>query len=616
MTAARASRVSALESLAWDSDHFGFPVARLTVPDMDFLALREALDEARTGGFRLIHWSAAPGRVAPEPILREFAGLLADRKATFAVDPIPAPPGYEPAGPVRVVEWPRQSPSEPLLRLGVAAGLHSRYRVDPRMPAGAFESLYRTWTARSANGELADAVLVAAAPGEEADPLGMVTVALDGQTGQIGLIAVRDDARGRGVGSMLIRAAHRWMLGHRARRATVVTQLDNGAACRLYERSGYRLADLRNFYHFWPREPAGTGPRAPARLAANEPESRPTMLCIELSVVIPVYRSAAVLPTLVQRLMPVLETTGLRHEVVLVEDGSPDESWQVLTELQADYPDRLVAIQLMRNFGQHNALMCGLRHAQGSLVITMDDDLQNPPEEIPKLLAAIRAGGFDLVYGIYGDKKHSGWRNAGSTLVNAFYRLTFRTDVTITSFRILRRELLECIFSYNLNFTFIDGLLAWNTQRIGEVPVEHHPRAASRSGYNLFKLTSLAFNLFTNFSLMPLQLISFLGLASAVSGLLGAMFYLALFLSHRILVPGYASTIMTILVLGGIQLMALGVMGEYLGRLHINVNRKPQYVARQVRGSERVPKSPGGGTRPHPAENSVTMTADDGLRQY
>jgi len=340
------------------------------------------------------------------------------------------------------------------------------------------------------------------------------------------------------------------------------------------------------------------------------------MLCIELSVVIPVYRSAAVLPTLVQRLMPVLETTGLRHEVVFVEDGSPDESWQVLSKLQADYPDRLVAIQLMRNFGQHNALMCGFRHARGALIITMDDDLQNPPEEIPKLLAAIRAGGFDLVYGTYGAKKHSGWRNAGSTLVNAFYRLTFRTDVTITSFRILRRELLECIFSYNLNFTFIDGLLAWNTQRIGDVPVEHHPRAASRSGYNLFKLMSLAFNLFTNFSLVPLQLISICGLASAVGGLLVAAFYLVLSLSHRILWPGYASTIIAILVLGGIQLLALGVMGEYLGRLHINVNRKPQYVERQVIGSAPVPaQSPCGWSRPHSAEMSVTMMPDDGLSE-
>jgi glycosyltransferase involved in cell wall biosynthesis len=322
------------------------------------------------------------------------------------------------------------------------------------------------------------------------------------------------------------------------------------------------------------------------------------MTCVDLSVVIPVYRSATMLPALVRRLLPVLEATGLTHEIVFVEDGSPDDSWRVLSELQADHADRIVAIQLMRNFGQHNALMCGFRHARGALIITMDDDLQNPPEEIPKLLAAIRAGDFDLVYGAYGEKKHSGWRNAGSTLINAFYRFTFRNDVTITSFRILRRQLVECIFTYDLNFTFIDGLLAWNTRRIGAVPVEHHPRGASRSGYNIFKLMSLAFNLFTNFSLMPLQLISFLGLAAAFGGLLAAAVYLALFLLHRISVPGYASTIIATLVLGGVQLLALGIMGEYLGRLHINVNRKPQYVVREVRGSASTPvPSPDGESR-------------------
>jgi undecaprenyl-phosphate 4-deoxy-4-formamido-L-arabinose transferase len=330
---------------------------------------------------------------------------------------------------------------------------------------------------------------------------------------------------------------------------------------------------------------------------------------VALSVVIPVYRSESTLAALTQRLLAVLDRLDLSHEVVFVEDGSPDRSWPVLRELQAAHPDRIVAVQLMRNFGQHNALMCGLRHASGDLVVTMDDDLQNPPEEIPKLLAAIRAGGFDLVYGTYGRKKHSGWRNASSSVVNAFYRLTFRTDVNITSFRILRRQLLECIFSYDLNFTFIDGLLAWNTQRIGSVPVEHHPRAANRSGYNVFKLMSLAFNLFTNFSLVPLQLISFCGLTAAVGGLLVAVYYLSLHLFHRITWPGYASTIIAILVLGGIQLLSLGIMGEYLGRLHINVNRKPQYVEREVLESTPGLEPPPAGESRR-AEVPAAMAAD------
>jgi undecaprenyl-phosphate 4-deoxy-4-formamido-L-arabinose transferase len=305
---------------------------------------------------------------------------------------------------------------------------------------------------------------------------------------------------------------------------------------------------------------------------------------VDLSVVIPVYRSSATLRRLIAELLQVLDGLGKSYEVVLVDDGSPDDSWRVVRELQATYPDRVVAIQLMRNYGQHNALMCGFRHSRGQLIVTMDDDGQNPPGEIPRLVMAIESGDLDLVYGCPVARQHTPWRNAGSALVFAFYRITFRTRVTATPFRIIRRALLESIFTYNLNFTFIDGLLAWNTQRIGEITVAHHPRADGRSGYSPRKLLTLALNLFTNFSLLPLQLVSLLGFFTAVCGLVTAAFYLVKYLMHRIAVPGYASIIIAVLVLGGIQLLAIGVMGEYIGRLHLNVNRKPQYTERQVLG--------------------------------
>lgn len=308
---------------------------------------------------------------------------------------------------------------------------------------------------------------------------------------------------------------------------------------------------------------------------------------MDLSVVIPVYRSAPTLGRLVERLQGVLDATGLDYEIIFVEDGSPDDSWKVLSELRQRSPERIVAIQLMRNYGQHNALMCGFRQSRGRLIVTMDDDLQNPPEEVPKLLKALEAGDYDLVYGQYGDKRHSGWRNLGSGVVNAFYRTVFRNGLTVTSFRVIRRPLMESIFPYNLNFTFVDGLLAWNTQRIGQVEVEHHPRAEGRSGYSLTRLTLLALNLFTNFSLLPLQMVSLLGLGTAIFGLAVAIYYVIQFFLSNIQVPGYASTIVAILVLGGVQLLALGIMGEYLGRLHLNVNRKPQYVMRQVLGGAR-----------------------------
>jgi undecaprenyl-phosphate 4-deoxy-4-formamido-L-arabinose transferase len=303
---------------------------------------------------------------------------------------------------------------------------------------------------------------------------------------------------------------------------------------------------------------------------------------IELSIVVPVYRSASTLRTLVSRLFAALEPLGIRYEIVFVEDCGPDDSWSVLEALHQEHPERITAIQLMRNFGQHNALMCGFRHVRGSVVITMDDDLQNPPEEVPKLYRALVDSKLDLVYGRYLSKKHAAGRNWGSALVNLFYRNVFKTSVSLTSFRAARLGLIQSVLTYDLNYTFVDGLLAWNTQRIGAVDVRHEPRQEGRSGYTLFRLLLLAANLFTNFSILPLQLVSATGFVFALAGLSTGLYYLVQYFLHNIQVPGYASTIMVSLVLGGVQLLALGMLGEYLGRLHLNVNRKPQYVERQA----------------------------------
>lgn len=303
----------------------------------------------------------------------------------------------------------------------------------------------------------------------------------------------------------------------------------------------------------------------------------------DISIVIPVYRSSRLLQQLVQRLMAALNEQDAQYEILFVDDGSPDDSWKVLAALHASDPHHISVIRLMRNFGQHNALMCGLRHAQGRYVVTMDDDLQHPPEEIPKLLKAIEETQADLVYGVPKRKEHQAWRNLGSRLVTAFYRLVFRTRVQPSAFRIIRRELVDAILSYNLNYTYIDGLLAWNTQRIEQVEVEHCPRKTGRSGYSLSKLVVLALNLFTNFSLLPLQAVSVTGFLAAFAGLALGTYYLGRYLFGAVAVPGYASTIVAVLVLGGLQLLALGVMGEYLGRVHLNINRKPQYTIREIR---------------------------------
>jgi undecaprenyl-phosphate 4-deoxy-4-formamido-L-arabinose transferase len=303
---------------------------------------------------------------------------------------------------------------------------------------------------------------------------------------------------------------------------------------------------------------------------------------LDLSIVVPVYNSSGSLVNLLERLTTVISKITQSYEVILVDDDSRDDSWVVIQSLRETYGANVVAVQLMRNYGQHNTLMCGLGMVRGEYVVTMDDDLQNPPEEIPKLLAHIKQHGLDLVYGCPSARNHSAWRNLGSNIVWHFYRTVFRISVMPTPFRIMRHQLARSVMFYDLNFTYLDGLLAWCTSRIAGVDVEHHSREQGSSGYSLGKLLALALNLYTNFSLIPLQIVSGLGFITAASGFLVGIYYLVQYLASSIAVPGFASTIIAILILGGVQLLALGVIGEYLGRLHLNVNRKPQYVIRHL----------------------------------
>ncbi len=315
---------------------------------------------------------------------------------------------------------------------------------------------------------------------------------------------------------------------------------------------------------------------------AVKPSGGEAALGMELSIVVPVFNSAATLAELVERLVKALDQVTERYEILLIDDGSADDSWATIQSLRPLHGNRLVAVQLMRNYGQHNALMCGLSSASGRYVVTLDDDLQNPPEEISKLLTYIKRTGLDLVYGCSDVRQHAGWRNLGASVVWGFYRTVFRSRVTPTSFRVMTGQLARSVGFYTLNFTYLDGLLAWCTNRIGSTEVEHHPRGHGRSNYSVSRLLLLALNLYTNFSLIPLQIVSALGLFTASAGFVLGAYYLIQYLASNIVVPGFASTIIAILLLGGAQLLALGVIGEYLGRLHLNINRKPQFVVRQV----------------------------------
>jgi dTDP-4-amino-4,6-dideoxy-D-galactose acyltransferase len=242
----------ALVPLPWDTNHFGFPVAMVTVPDTDDDAARHALTEAQSDGFRLVYWRTDPERPASQDLLRNFAGRLVDRKATFEteLDSIDRK-STSSAASFDVAEYPK-GPAEPALSaLAIMAGEYSRFRIDPDVPPEKFAEMYTTWIERSARRELADVVLVA----RERDGQGLsgfVTIRVQSDAGVIGLIAVAAESRGRGIGGALIHAAHRWMIKSGCRRAEVVTQLTNVKACRLYERCGYNLREVILCYHFWP----------------------------------------------------------------------------------------------------------------------------------------------------------------------------------------------------------------------------------------------------------------------------------------------------------------------------------------------------------------------------
>lgn len=300
-----------------------------------------------------------------------------------------------------------------------------------------------------------------------------------------------------------------------------------------------------------------------------------------MSVVIPTYGSEGSIDLLVKRIVDVLRSTAVRFEIICVNDDSPDDVWNKLVALQLQYPE-LTAICLMRNFGQHNATMCGFAHARGKVVVTMDDDLQHDPAEIPRLLERMREGNLDVVYGSYEVKKHSWYRNLGSLVINQVFRRVFQIPFNFSSFRAIRLPIIAAITKYNLNFTFIDGLIAWTTRRIGAVKIVHHDRLTGRSGYRLGKLLLLALNLVTNFSIAPLQIASLVGVLAAIGGFVAGTSFLVAYFFGGIAVPGFASTITAVLILGGLQLVALGTIGEYVGRLHLNFNKKPQFVIRET----------------------------------
>jgi len=307
---------------------------------------------------------------------------------------------------------------------------------------------------------------------------------------------------------------------------------------------------------------------------------------LTLSIVIPVYNGAKSIAELVHALES-LDIEG-GHEIVLVNDGSPDDSLAVCRQLVAEAKSvPITLVNLARNFGEHNAIMTGMRHTRGAYVITMDDDLQNPPSEVKRLLDHARASGTDVVYTRYAVKQHAYWRNLGSRFANwvADVLMEKPKGLYLSSFRCMNAFLVQQVTRYEGPFPYVDGLIMQATQSIDTLEVEHLPRMAGRSNYTLKRLVRLWINIFVNFSVLPLHLSTIAGFALSLIGLVGVISVVleALFFEPP---QGWASLMAATLLLSGVQLLILGILGEYMGRLFLTANRKPQTVVREVISSE------------------------------
>jgi undecaprenyl-phosphate 4-deoxy-4-formamido-L-arabinose transferase len=304
-----------------------------------------------------------------------------------------------------------------------------------------------------------------------------------------------------------------------------------------------------------------------------------------LSVIVPVYNSEASLPLLVERLEPVLRQLTEKFELILINDGSRDRSWEVVQNLAA--AKRFVrGICMMRNYGQHNALLCGIRAAKYDVIVTIDDDLQNPPEEIPRLLKKLNDDKLDVVYGPPEQEQHGLWRDLASVITKLVLQKAMGAETArnISAFRAFRTQLRDAFTDYRSPLVSIDVLLSWSSSRFGVQRVRHDARTIGKSNYTLGKLLLHALNMMTGFSTWPLRLASWAGFAFTLLGIAILIFVVARRLVQGTPVPGFAFLASTIAIFSGAQLFALGVIGEYLARLHLRLMERPTYAVREEVG--------------------------------
>lgn len=297
-----------------------------------------------------------------------------------------------------------------------------------------------------------------------------------------------------------------------------------------------------------------------------------------VSVVVPVYNSEGSLPMLVAKLSQVLTPESELGELILVNDGSRDRSWAVIQQLAAQHR-WIRGFNLMRNFGQHNAVLCGIRAARFDVIVTMDDDLQTPAEEVPRLLAELRPG-RDVVYGTPQQQSHGLLRNLASTITKLTLQGAMGADTArkISPFRVFRTHLRDAFANYGGPFVSIDVLLTWGTSAFTSIPVKHEPRTIGVSNYTMRKLIAHAMNMMTGFSTLPLQVASIVGFAFTLFGVAVLIYVIGRYLIHGAVVPGFAFLASVVAIFSGAQLFALGIIGEYLARMHFRMMDRPPYA--------------------------------------
>lgn len=307
-----------------------------------------------------------------------------------------------------------------------------------------------------------------------------------------------------------------------------------------------------------------------------------------ISVVIPVYNSSRTLRLLVQRLQGVLSRMGGVHEIILVDDGSIDDSWSEIKSLSTEYTN-ISGICLMRNYGQHNALLCGIEHANHDIIVTLDDDLQHPPEEIPKLLEELEKS-YDVVYGFPIREPHGFRRALASNTIKMALGLIVGRRVArrVSAFRAFRREVTEAFRGYQGPYVSIDVLLSWGTTRFSAVPVHHEPRSAGRSNYNFMGLARHAANMVMGYSSFPLLVAGIIGMIVVFFGICTFSYVMIVYWIYGRAVPGFAFLASALSIFSGAQLLCLGVIGAYLGRIHYRSMGRPISVIRECTQKDRL----------------------------